>query len=105
MKGSTVRSRLRRGSPWIGAFLILSLGGCASIAACRPTSVVVIKKEARARPESSPGLRTTETGRLEERPLTVVRDYWIEAQDGTWHRVSAEQFEAAEINGRLEICQ
>lgn len=67
-------------------------------------SVVVIKKEARARPESSPGLRTTETGRLAEPPLTVVRDYWIEAEDGSWHRVSAEQFEAAEVNGRLEIC-
>jgi hypothetical protein len=92
-----------RSVPRLGVLLILSLGGCASVA-CRPVSVVVIKKEVRARPESSPGLRTTETGRLEAPPLTMVRDYWIEAEDGSWHRVSAEQFEAAEVNGRLEIC-
>jgi hypothetical protein len=87
----------------MSVLLILSLEGCASVA-CRPMSVVIVKKEARARPESSPGVRTTEAGRLEAAPLTVVRDYWIEAEDGSWHRVSAEQFEAAEVNRRLEIC-
>jgi len=80
------------------------LGGCASFT-CQPLTVVVAKKEERARPESSLGLRTTETGRLEERPLTVIREYWVEAEDGTWYRVSGDQFRAAEVKGRIEICQ
>jgi len=91
-------------NPALGWLLLtLALGGCATVA-CQPTSIVVARKEERARPESSPGLRTTETGRLEERPLTVIRDYWVEAEDGTWHRVSAEQFKDARVHGRLEIC-
>ncbi len=34
----------------------------------------------------------------------TVREYWVHARDGTWHRVSAEQFRAAEIGRGLEIC-
>jgi len=83
--------------------LAFALGGCATVA-CQPKTIVVAGKEEHARPESSPGFRTTETGRLEERPLTVIRDYWVKAEDGTWHRVSAEQFKAARVNRRLEIC-
>jgi hypothetical protein len=84
--------------------IAVALAGCASLA-CRPTTIVVAKKEERARPEPSLGLRTTETGRLEERPMTVIRDYWVEAEDGSWHPVSADQFKAAQIKGRLEICR
>ena len=34
----------------------------------------------------------------------TVREYGVHARDGTWHRVSAEQFRAAEIGRGLEIC-
>jgi hypothetical protein len=35
----------------------------------------------------------------------TVRDYWVQAREGTWHRVSAEQFRAAEIDRALELCE
>jgi len=92
-------------NPALGWLLVaLDLGGCAAVA-CQPQTIGVARKEERARPESTPGLRTTETGRREAPPLTVIRDYWVEAEDGTWHRVSAQQFQAAEVDGRLEICR
>jgi hypothetical protein len=84
--------------------LALVLAGCASVA-CQPTRIVVVKKDERVRPDSSLGLRTTETGRIEEGPLTLIREYWVQAEDGAWYRVSAGQFEEAEPNGVLEICR
>jgi hypothetical protein len=49
---------------------------------------------------------TSETGRLEEvRVPEVVREYWVRAQDGTWYRVSADQFRAVEIGGSVELCR
>jgi hypothetical protein len=84
--------------------LALVLPGCAAVA-CRPTRIVVVNKDERVRPESSLGLRTTETGRLEEKPPALVREYRVQAEDGTWYRVSAAQFEAARPDGVLEICQ
>jgi len=35
----------------------------------------------------------------------TVREYWVQAREGTWHRLSAEQFRAAEIGRALEICE
>lgn len=84
--------------------LALVLPGCGAVA-CRPTRIVVVDREERLRPESSPGLRTTETGRLEERPGTLVREYRVQADDGTWYRVSAGQFEAVRPGGALEVCR
>jgi hypothetical protein len=85
-------------------FLALVLPGCASVT-CQPASIVVAKKEERVRPEPSLGLRTTETGRIEEGPLTLIREYWVQAEGGTWYRVSAGQFKVAEANEALEICR
>jgi hypothetical protein len=85
-------------------FLALVFPGCARVA-CQPTSIVVIKKDERIRPASSLGVRTTETGRIEEGPLTLIREYWVQAEGGTWYRVSAGQFKAVEANGALEICR
>ena len=84
--------------------LTLLLPGCAGVA-CRPTRIVVIDKDDRVRAEPSLGLRTTETGRLEEKPATLVREYRVQAEDGAWYRVSAAQFEAVRPGGSLEICR
>src|SRR5262245_15711304 len=94
-----------RGTRVVAALVLaLVLPACSAVA-CRPTRIVVVKKEERVRPEPSPGLRTTETGRLEETPPTLVREYRVQGDDGTWHRVSATQFEAARPDDALEICR
>jgi len=96
----------RGGGTRVAAALALTLvvPGCAALS-CRPTRIVVADKEERVRPEPSLSLRTTETGRLEEKPPTLVREYRVQADDGTWYRVSAAQFEAARPGGALEICR
>ena len=81
-----------------------ALVACGSLA-CRPSTIVVAKKEVRAGPETPPGIRITETGRIEE-PLTVIeRDYWVRAEDGSWYPVSVQQFDSVEVGGRLELCR
>jgi hypothetical protein len=87
--------------------LVLALAGCTTFA-CHPVTVTVANKKESARLETVPGaMRTTETGRLEEdvRQSRTTREYWVQAQDGKWHRVSAEQFRAAEIGRALELCE
>jgi hypothetical protein len=90
---------------WIAAGALgLVLSGCASLS-CEQTSVTVAKKEERGRLETVPRGYTTETGRLEElRRPEIMRDYWIQDASGTWHRVSLEQYRAAEVGRPLEIC-
>src|SRR5437870_2670647 len=86
---------------------VFALAGCA-LFVCRPVTVTVANKKELARLETVPGaIRTSETGRLEEdvRQSTTVREYWVQARDGAWHRVSAEQFRAAEIDRALELCE
>jgi hypothetical protein len=84
-----------------------ALAGCA-VFVCHPVTVTVANKKELARLETVPGaIRTSETGRIEEdvRQQGTVRDYWVQAQEGTWHRVSAEQFRAAETGRALELCE
>jgi hypothetical protein len=86
---------------------VFALGGCAMFV-CHPVTVTVVNKKELARLETVPGaIRTTETGRLEEdvRQSRTVRDYWVQGREGTWHRVSAEQYRAAEIDRALELCE
>ena len=86
---------------------VFALAGCA-LFVCRPVTVTVANKKELARFETVPGaIRTSETGRLEEdvRQSRTVREYWVQAREGAWHRLSAEQFRAAEIGRALEICQ
>ena len=86
---------------------VFALAGC-TVFVCRPVTMIVANKKELARLETVPGaIRTTETGRLEEdvRQSRTVREYWVQAREGTWHRVSAEQFRAAEIGRALEICE
>jgi hypothetical protein len=90
-----------------GALCGLALVGCATFA-CQPVTVTVADKKESARLETVPGaMRTTETGRLEPdlRQSRTVREYWVQTSEGTWYRVSAEQFRAAEIGRELEVCK
>jgi hypothetical protein len=103
---------LPKSSPWrrialriAAGGLGLVLSGCAGLS-CQPTSITVAKKEERGRLETVPGGFTTETGRLEElRRPEIVRDYWVQDVTGTWHRVSLEQYRAAEAGRPLELCR
>jgi hypothetical protein len=75
--------------------------------ACRPETVVVAKKEERARLETGPGpIRTTETGRVAEevRP-TFVREYWVQSDQGTWYRVPLDQYRSIEVGQPTQICR
>ena len=98
--------RLRFGiGTWIVRVLVVALSGCAGLS-CQPASITVAKKEERARLETAPHGYTSETGRFEElRRPEIVRDYWVLDADGTWHRVSLEQYRAAEVGQVLEICR
>ena len=89
-------------SLWLG----LLTTACASLT-CQPLSVTVAEKEERARLEMVPrGMETTGSGRLDVRRVPeVVRDYWVRAEDGTWHRVPLEKFQEAEVGRPLEICR
>ena len=73
--------------------------------ACRPSTIVVAKKEVRAGPETPPGIRITETGRIEEPLMVIERDYWVQSEDGSWYPVSLKQFDSVEVGGRLELCR
>jgi hypothetical protein len=89
----------------MGGALILLVSGCASLS-CQPASIMVVKKEERARLDTKPGGFTSETGRLEEiRRPEIVRDYWVLDAAGTWQRVSFEEYRAAEAGRALEICR
>ena len=89
-----------------GLLLALALGGCAAFV-CKPLTVVVAKKEERTRVDVVPrGIRTTETGRLQEvETFRVATEYWLQSRDGAWHRVSGDQFKTAEVDLPLEICR
>jgi hypothetical protein len=113
MNGREMRevSSARRGGSrfgigtWIVSVLVLALSGCAGLS-CQPASITVVKKEERGRLEAVPHGYTAETGRLEElRRPEIVRDYWAQDADGTWHRISLEQYRAAEVGQVLEICR
>src|SRR5438093_11202116 len=86
---------------------VFALAGCA-LFVCRPVTVTVANKKELARLETVPGaIRTSETGRLEEdvRQWTTVREYWVQARDDAWHRVSAEQLRAAEVGREVKLCE
>jgi hypothetical protein len=90
---------------WIAGAMVLLLLGCAGLT-CRPASITVAKKEERARLEATPRGFTSETGRLEElRRPEIVREYWVLDAGGTWHRISLEQYRAAEVGQVLDLCQ
>lgn len=92
---------------WIAGALLLLLAASCSMPACRPLTIVVAHKEERARLESLPhGIRTTDTGRLEEgRRTEIVRDYWVRAPDGTWYPVTMDRYRAVEVGQPLELCR
>lgn len=89
-----------------GGFLATLVAACSSLT-CQPVPVTVAQKEERSRLDMvSHGVGTSATGRVEElRVPEVVREYWVRAQDGTWHRVSADQFRAVEVGGTVELCR
>ena len=104
--------RLPKSSRWRGLALRitagaigLALAGCAGLS-CKQPSITVAQKEERGRLETAPGGFTSETGRLQEaRRPEIVRDYWVQDTTDTWHRVSVEQYRAAEAGQPLELCR
>jgi hypothetical protein len=82
------------------------VAGCSAVT-CQPAPVTVAQKEERSHMEMvSKGLGTSPTGRVEElRVPEVVREYWVRAPDGTWHRVSADQYRGVEVGGSVEVCR
>ena len=89
----------------IAAVLVLVFSGCASLS-CQQTAITVAKKEERGRLETIPRGYTAETGGLEEiRRPEIARDYWVRDAEGTWHRVSVEQYRTAEVGQVLELCR
>ena len=80
--------------------------GCARLT-CEPLTIVVVKKEEYGRLDTTArGFRTTPAGRLEEMEApTPVREYWVRSDDGSRYRVSADQYRAAEINHRAQVCR
>jgi hypothetical protein len=96
---------LGRAVTWLACVLLLAPSGCASLS-CRPTLITVARKEERARLETTPRGYTSETGRLEEvRRPEIVRDYWVQDDEGAWHRVSLETYRDAVIGQPLEVCR
>lgn len=92
---------------WIGAILLLIVATSCAAPTCHPFTIVVSDKQERARLERVPyGIRTTETGRLEEdRRVDIVRDYWVRAQDGRWYPVPLDRYRSAEVGGPIEVCR
>lgn len=89
-----------------GGVLVTLVAACGSLT-CQPVPVTVAQKDERARLEMVfHGMFTSETGRLQEvRVPEVVREYWVRAPEGTWYRVSADQFRAVEVGGTVELCR
>jgi hypothetical protein len=85
---------------------LLLLAGCSSWN-CRPATIEVAKKDERATLETKSGiLRTTESGRVEEVIAPrIAREYWIQAADERWYRVSETTYRDAEIGRPLEVCR
>jgi hypothetical protein len=93
---------------WLaGTLPLLALVASCATPICHPLTIVVAGKEERARLETVPrGVRTTETGRLEEdRRPEVVRDYWVRAADGTWYPITLDRYRGVEVGQPLEICR
>ena len=90
-----------------GIFGLFALAGCATLT-CQPLTVTVADKKEQARFETTPGaMRTTETGRIEQdvRQSRTVREYWVQSREGTWYRVSADQYRNAETGRELAVCK
>jgi hypothetical protein len=89
-----------------GGVLAILVAACSALT-CHPVQVTVAQKDERARLDMvSHGTFTSETGYLKEvRVPEVVREYWVRAQDGTWYRVSVDQFRAVEVGGSVELCR
>ena len=82
------------------------LAGCATMD-CKKIPITVAKKEERLRTEMrTVGMRTTPTGGVEEvKQQETVREHWVQDNDGSWHKITEEQFEVAAPNVMLEVCR
>ena len=88
-----------------GGALATLVVACGSVT-CQPLPVTVAHKEERSRLEMVSKGFTSETGYLKEnRVPETVREYWVRTPEGTWYRVSADQFRAVEVGGSVEICR
>jgi hypothetical protein len=92
---------------WVVLALLAALAASCASFTCQPLTVVVADKQERTRLERVPyGVRTTETGRLEEdRRAEIVRDYWVRGQDGRWYPVPPDRYRAAQVGESVEVCR
>jgi hypothetical protein len=95
---------IRAGIVFMSLLLASGPGGCTSVG-CQSRTIVVAKKDERARLETPLGWHQTESGRIEEAPMETVREYWVQGEGGDWHRVSVQQFNAVATGDRLEVCR
>ena len=85
--------------------LVVLTAGCATFR-CRPTTIVVAKKDENVRLETRPGLpRTTANDRVEEEVAPrLVREYWVQSDRGEWYRISEAQYRSTDIGQAIEMC-
>ena len=85
---------------------LAAAGGCA-LFTCQPVTVIVAEKEERTQPRLTPaGVRTTETGRVEEvEQVRRARTYRVRSEDGDWYTVPADAFRGARVGSPIEVCR
>jgi hypothetical protein len=97
---------MRRRLFTLAAILAALLEGCAGIG-CAPTTVVVARKDERARLASEPrGMRTDAQGRVSEiQRQIIVTDYWVQDRQGHWYRLAEPAWRAAEPGQPVQVCR
>jgi hypothetical protein len=98
---------LERVARALAGVVLLAPAGCATLAPCPKTAVVVAQKEERTRMEERRGApRVTATGTIEDRvELVPVREYWVRDRGGGWHRVSDREYAAAAPGQSIDVCR
>jgi hypothetical protein len=101
---SDLVSRARLALGLVGCAVMIGVGGCATFA-CQPVNVVVANKQEIRRLETTPrAVATTPSGRLDQVP-TIVREHWVQSEDGAWYRVSPDQYQTAQIGRAMQTCR
>jgi len=86
--------------------LLLTAAGC-SVFTCEPLTITVAQKQEYGRVEmQARGFQTTAAGGLAPvRVPELTWQYWVQAAEGGWYRVSAEEYRSAEASQSLRVCR